>query len=267
VRIHLTNAGAITLRDPADFRRLDVLIDPQPQDRLEQAIARIGRREDEDHIRLAAPVLRFLSNQAGDPDWEAGFANMVAYATKAGWVDADGHIRAHITRNDADDVVSVADFKAAMRGLPGGISIITTGAGESVAGMVVSSLTSISAEPPMVGFFVHQTSSMHRVLLANGRFVANILGEDHEGVMSSVLCAPQGPARFATGAWDVSRDGMPVLTDAVTSLECDILCTQTLGTHDLIVGKIRRTTCSDASPVVHYKAATHRLSQCEPAVA
>ncbi len=263
MRIHLTNAGAITLRDPADFRRLDVLVDPQPQDRLEQAIARVGRREDENHIRLAAPILRFLSGQAGDPGWEAGFAKMVDYAAKAGWVDTDGHIRAHITRNDSDEVVSLPEFKAAMRALPAGISIISTGSGESVAGMVVSSLTSISAEPPLVGFFVHQTSSMYRTLLDNGRFVANILGEDHDAVMSSVLCAPQGPQRFASGAWDVSREGLPVLTDAVASLECDIVVTQSLGTHDLVVGKIRRSTCSDANPVVHCKAATHRLLQCE----
>lgn len=47
----------------------------------------------------------------------------------------------------------------------------------------------------------------------------------------------------------------------------DSLCTRGLGTHDLIVGKIRRTACSDANPVVHDKAATHRLSQRDAAVA
>lgn len=261
MRLHLTNTGAITLRDPVDFRRLDVLVDPQPQDRLEQAIARIGRREDAEHIRLAAPVLRFLSGQAGDPDWEAGFAAMLAYAAKAGWVDNDGGIRAHLTHNATDDVVTQGEFKAAMRALPAGISAVTTGSGETAAGMVVSSLTSISAEPPLVGFFVHQSASMHAALVRNGHFAANILGEEHEGIMSSFLEAPQGPARFASGHWTEGHRGVPVLADALASLECDIVYTQALGTHDMIVGKIRKTTCRDASPVVHFNAATHRLAQ------
>ena len=56
MRIYLSNAGAIALRDPADFGRLDVMADPQPADRLERAIARIGRREDERHVRLSPSV-------------------------------------------------------------------------------------------------------------------------------------------------------------------------------------------------------------------
>jgi flavin reductase (DIM6/NTAB) family NADH-FMN oxidoreductase RutF len=53
---------------------------------------------------------------------------------------------------------------------------------------------------------------------------------------------------------------MPVLTDALASLECDIVWTQALGTHLLIVGKVRKTTCSQATPVVHFNAATHRIA-------
>lgn len=260
MRLHLTNTGAIALRDPVDFHRLDVLVDPQPQEQIEQAIARIGRREDADHIRLAAPVLRFLSGLAGDPEWEAGFAGMLAYATKAGWVDHDGGIRAHLTHNTADQVVSEGEFKAAMRALPAGISAVTTGNGESAAGMLVSSLTSISAEPPLVGFFVHQSASMRDALLHNGFFAANILGEEHEDIMSTFLGTPQGAARFSCGQWQQGHGGAPILADAVTSLECDIVYTQALGTHDMIVGKIRKTARRDACPVVHFNAATHKLA-------
>ncbi|AYD65707.1 flavin reductase family protein [Achromobacter sp. LC458] len=260
MQIYLSNAGAITLRHPSDFRRLDVLADPQPRDRLEHAIARVGRREDERHVRLSPSVLRFLSQHAGDPKWEADFSAMVDYAARHGWVDERGDIRAHMVVNEHDQVVSVDDFKAAMRSLPAGISAVTTGQGDQVAGMIVSSLTSISADPPMVGFFVQQTSSAREPLLRHGRFVANVLGEGHEAVMQAFLGQPQGMARFAQGGWVMNEQGTPVLPDALASIECDIVCTEVLGTHDLIVGKIRKTTCREAQPVINFKSATHRIA-------
>ncbi|KRB10472.1 flavin reductase family protein [Achromobacter sp. Root170] len=263
MRIYLSNAGAIALRDAADFGRLDVLADPQPADRLERAIARIGRREDERHVRLSPSVLRFLSQHAGDPAWEASFSKMVDYAARHGWVDERGDIRAHMVVNECDEVVSVDDFKAAMRSLPAGISAVSTGDGDDMAGMIVSSLTSISADPPMVGFFVQQTASAHAPLLRNGRFVANILGEGHGEVIEAFMKNPQGKARFAQGGWVMNEHGAPVLPDALASIECDIVCTEKLGTHDLIVGKIRRTSCREARPVINFKSATHGIAPAQ----
>jgi len=260
MRIYLSNAGSISLRDPADFKRLDVLVDPQPQERLAQAIARVGRREDDKHIRLSPSVLRFLSEHAGDPDWEAGFSAMMAYASTHGWVDERGDIRAHMVLNERDDVVSLDDFKAAMRALPAGISAVTTGDIDAPAGLIVSSLTSISADPPMVGFFLQKTSSARSSLLKSGRFVANILGEDHDDVIQTFLGQPQGASRFSRGSWVVGEQGGMVLSDAVASIECEIVCTEVLGTHDFIVGKIRKTSCRKAQPMINFNASTHRLA-------
>ena len=264
MRIHLTDAGAITLRDSSDFRSLDILVDPQPPERLDRSIARIGTREGEDHVRLALPVLRFLSGHAGNPDWESGLAGMVAYATRAGWVNTNGEIRAHITRKASDDAVSPDEFKAAMRALPAGISVVTTGSGPTAAGIVISSLTSISAEPPLVGFFLNQQSSIHETLLGEGRFVANVIGEAHDDVLTSFLKTPQGPGRFCSGTWHEGHGGLPVLSDSLASMECDIVCTESLGTHRMIVGKIRRTSRRDANPVIHFNAVTRRLAHAAP---
>ena len=52
---------------------------------------------------------------------------------------------------------------------------------------------------------------------------------------------------------------LTVLSDALASMECDIVCTHTLGTHKLVVGKIRKSSCNSASPVVNFNASTHKL--------
>jgi len=56
-----------------------------------------------------------------------------------------------------EPLVSAEDFKAAMRALPAGIAAITTAFNSDVAGMIVSSLTSVSADPPMIGFLPMKT--------------------------------------------------------------------------------------------------------------
>ena len=110
MRVHLSNCGSISLMDAHNFRALDVLIEPQPEPQLAQALTRIGTRDGDSHVWLFPQVLRFLAGQAADSAWDTGFAAMLAYAQQHGWVNGQGQVRAHITLAAEDQVVSVADF-------------------------------------------------------------------------------------------------------------------------------------------------------------
>lgn len=261
MRIHLTDAGTISLVEPSNFRALDVLVDPQPEEQRLKALRRIGAPEGEGHVRLSPDVLRFLSGHAGEAEWEAGFAAMLAYAAKAGWVDEAGRVRAHLTFGEARGIVSSEDFRAAMRALPAGISAITAKGPKGDCGMIVSSLTSISAEPPMVGFFVHQSSSMVPVLREQDAFAANILGQEHRAVLRGFMLAEQGEARFAEGDWLRDGEGPAQLADALARMECDIVHREQIGTHLLIVGRIRQSVSREASPIINFNAGTRVLAE------
>ncbi|MFM0219406.1 MULTISPECIES: flavin reductase family protein [Paraburkholderia] len=262
MRLHMTNSGAITLIAPSHFKQFEILVDEQPSASLDRAIARVGQRADDEHIWVNPQVIRFLSGKAGDADWEAGFDAMVGFARKFNWVNEAGLIRAHIVRNERADSSSVEDFKAAMRMLAAGVSAITTGDVANPSGMVVSSLTAISAEPPLVGFFVHRDSSMLEPLKTHAKFVANILGHTHEGVATNFLKKPQGCSRFAEGQWGSGLDGLPILADALANVECHVIHTTTLGTHEMFVGKIRKTTTgASGSPMVNFNAGMRALVQ------
>ena len=54
-----------------------------------------------------------------------------------------------IVKTDLD--ASVASFRNAMRQLAGGVSVITVGRDQDISGMTVTSVTSLSAEPPKIG--------------------------------------------------------------------------------------------------------------------
>jgi NAD(P)-dependent dehydrogenase (short-subunit alcohol dehydrogenase family) len=101
MRVHLTQAGGITLSAPSLFNRLDVHVETQPPQQLEQAIASIGSRDGAEHVRLAPAVLRFLSGLAGVAEWETGFEGMIGYAASKGWLDAQGRVRAHLVFGEA----------------------------------------------------------------------------------------------------------------------------------------------------------------------
>ncbi|MFC0278956.1 flavin reductase family protein [Falsigemmobacter intermedius] len=262
MRIHITDAGAITLIEPANFRGLDVLIDPISPEKLARLVAKIGRFEGEDHIRLAPAVLKFLSPLAGDPEWDKGFEGMIAYAAKAGWVDEAGLVRAHITREEvAPARITLDDFRGSMRRLAAGVSAVTTGTMEEPVGMVASSVVSISAEPPLVGVFVNETSSSLPLFQQNGRMAINILGHDHGAIVGQFVKAAQGRDRFAGADWVAGRSGLPLLTQALVSMECRIITEVSLGTHKLLVGRIETTTLRDDRPMVQFDGTTLRLSE------
>ena len=61
MRVHLSNCGAIHLVEPNNFRALDVLVDPQPAERLEQAIAR-QQEKGRDAARVAVEMANLLES-------------------------------------------------------------------------------------------------------------------------------------------------------------------------------------------------------------
>ncbi len=131
MRVYLARSGAITLKEPSVFDRLDVLVDPQPAGQLERCIARIGSRDGEGHVLLQPAVLRLLSDLAGTPDWDARFDAMINYAAGKGWLDPQGRVRAHLTFQPAGDAPGGADAASAWdsRALQGQVALVTGASG------------------------------------------------------------------------------------------------------------------------------------------
>ncbi|MFX8016041.1 flavin reductase family protein, partial [Acinetobacter baumannii] len=58
-----------------------------------------------------------------------------------------------------ETAVSSADFRGAMRHLTGGVSIITAGRGKDITGMTVTSVTSLSVDPPTLLVSINRDAS------------------------------------------------------------------------------------------------------------
>jgi flavin reductase (DIM6/NTAB) family NADH-FMN oxidoreductase RutF len=66
-----------------------------------------------------------------------------------------------------------------------------------------------------------------------GRLGVNVLGRDRESFV--VRATPAGADRFADLDWEPGRDGVPLLTDALASLECEIVAEHPAGDHWIVV--------------------------------
>jgi hypothetical protein len=92
--IRIATDGTVSLDSPDDFRAFAIAA---PQGAV-LALGELARLEGETHAWVSPAALQALTPRAQDPDWQAGFAAMRAYAARKGWSDDSGAIRAHIER-------------------------------------------------------------------------------------------------------------------------------------------------------------------------
>jgi 3-hydroxy-9,10-secoandrosta-1,3,5(10)-triene-9,17-dione monooxygenase reductase component len=102
--------------------------------------------------------------------------------------------------------------------------------------LIVNSLTSVSLEPPLLSFCPARSSLTWSRMRRTGRFGVNVLGQQHERFARRAT--PAGADRFAGLDWEPGRGGVPLLTDALATLECEIVAEHPAGDHWIVVGRV-----------------------------
>ena len=127
-------------------------------------------------------------------------------------------------------------FRDAIGKFATGVAFVTAAPDGKPAGLIVNSLTSVSLEPPLISFCPSRSSLTWSRMRRTGRFGVNILGRQHERFAKRAT--PAGADRFAGLNWEHGRSGVPLLTDALATLECEILAEHPTGDHWIVVGRV-----------------------------
>ncbi|WP_327698557.1 flavin reductase family protein [Streptomyces sp. NBC_00459] len=140
-----------------------------------------------------------------------------------------------------------------------GVTVITTGGPEDGAATTVNSFTSVSLEPPLVLFCLHQKSRLRPALQQSGGFVVNFLTHSQETLAWKF--AGRESARLAEVPHHRSASGLPVLTEALAFVECRITEEYEGGDHAILLGEVTSLGASteEADPLIFYKGAMHVL--------
>ena len=147
-----------------------------------------------------------------------------------------------------------AEFRAAMRGLASGVSLVTTLAPDgSPHGMAATAVMSVSAEPPRILVCVNKSASMHAPLAESGRFAVSFLSATQADLVRLFSTPENRHLRFANGLWSVLQTGAPVLDGAVGVLDCEVVEQIDAATHNMFIGAVVATRAApDAlAPLVH----------------
>jgi 3-hydroxy-9,10-secoandrosta-1,3,5(10)-triene-9,17-dione monooxygenase reductase component len=132
-----------------------------------------------------------------------------------------------------------------------GVAFITAAPDGEPSGLIVNSLASVSLEPPLISFCPSRSSLTWSRMRRTRRFAVNVLGRQHQQFARHAT--PAGADRFADLDWKPARGGVPLLTDALATLECEIVAEHPTGDHWIVVGHVHSTRIRPIKdPLVFY---------------
>jgi flavin reductase (DIM6/NTAB) family NADH-FMN oxidoreductase RutF len=142
-----------------------------------------------------------------------------------------------------------ATLRRALAHYPTGVCVITAATPDGpAAGMAVGSFTSVSLDPPLVGFFPDKGSTSWPKIQAAGRFCVNILAADQEAVCRAF--AAKAEDKFAGLRHRRGGSGAPILEGVIGWIDCDLHSVQEAGDHYLVLGRITDLEIESSEPAL-----------------
>ena len=145
-------------------------------------------------------------------------------------------------------------FRDALGRFATGVAFVTAAPDAEPTGLIVNSLTSVSLAPPLVSFCPSRSSLTWSRMRRSRHFGVNVLGRRHERFARRAT--PAGADRFAGLDWELGRGGVPLLTDALAWLDCEIVAEHPAGDHWIVVGRVDHLRISPGEdPLVFFAGA------------
>ena len=142
--------------------------------------------------------------------------------------------------SNSNDTTLNQEFRAAMRQLAGGVSVITAAHGNDRTGLTATSVVSISINPPELFISVNRSSSSWPVIEKSGKFGINVLQQDQQIVAEhfSGKGGRKGAERYADDDWYQTPDGVWLSNRALAAFACDVDKVWMHREHALIAGLV-----------------------------
>ncbi|AKO45328.1 4-hydroxyphenylacetate 3-monooxygenase, reductase component [[Haemophilus] ducreyi] len=145
-------------------------------------------------------------------------------------------------------------FRDAMAHLSAAVSIVTTNGIAGKIGLTVSSVCSVTDTPPTLLFCINKNSGVHDIIQENGKVCINVLNHQQEEMakhFASMLPSTM-EERFGWDMWDQGIDGLPILRDAISALQGDIIDTHSVGTHTIFMVQLKHIEVKPSNSLVYF---------------
>ncbi|GAA3513117.1 flavin reductase (DIM6/NTAB) family NADH-FMN oxidoreductase RutF [Streptosporangium album] len=156
--------------------------------------------------------------------------------------------------------VDAERFRQALAVHAAGVVVITAQTDGVPVGLTATSFSSVSLAPPLVSFYVDQSSTTWPWLRQADHFAVNVLSSDQSELAARF--ARKGVDRFAAPtSWRPGPLGVPLLGGVSAQLICAPHSTVGIGDHILVVGLVTETNLEPGSrPLLYHQGRFGRFA-------
>ena len=129
-------------------------------------------------------------------------------------------------------------FRTVMGHFPTGVTVVTGMNGAAPVGFTIGSFTSVSLDPPLVGFLPQAGSVTMDAIEASGSFCVNVLSIAQSDLCWKFAKSDTDDARFTDVNWHAAPSGAPILDRAVAWIDCAVEETYPMGDHLFVLGRV-----------------------------
>ena len=129
-------------------------------------------------------------------------------------------------------------FRTIMGHFPTGVTVVTGMNDNAPVGFTIGSFTSVSLDPPLVGFLPQADSATMAAIKASGSFCVNVLSDAQSDLCWKFAKSGTDDGRFTDVDWHAAPSGAPILDRAVAWIDCTIEETYTMGDHLFVLGRV-----------------------------
>ena len=133
-----------------------------------------------------------------------------------------------------------------------GVCVVTTVGDEGApVGMTINSFSSVSLDPPLILWSIGLNTPSRSAFHDHGCFAINIMGVDTKDL--TLQFARPSDNKFEGVNWAAGHNGVPVLADAMTTLECVIEDRILSGDHEIFIGRVMNIGHGEGEPLLFHR--------------
>jgi flavin reductase len=144
--------------------------------------------------------------------------------------------------------------------LASGVAIISCWDGDAPRGLLVSSITGLSVDPPRFLFCVRKEASSHDALSRADHCGVTVLSEHDEAEALRFSSPSLSHERFDPGSWRLTDDAPPTYRAGLSVATCRIDQATDAGTHTVFIVTAHVVRTAPGQPLVAYARAFQRLA-------
>ncbi len=130
------------------------------------------------------------------------------------------------------------DFRNVLGHFPTGVTIVSGTHDGDPVGFTIGSFTSVSLDPPMVGFLPQTNSTTWEAMSTGGSFCVNILSRAQSDLCWQFAKSGNENERFVDVDWHPAPTGSPIIDRAVAWIDCTVETVYEMGDHYFVLGRV-----------------------------